>query len=123
MGIDVDTVKNVFDAELRNGGEGLTLNKFLEFMCKDGYRAHDRSTVARKDHAELIRIHKEASRFSGWVMAEAPKGEERLRKLTQILEDEVAVWRERAKKEKDMRPLGRFRRQGDSQTGRRGALV
>lgn len=120
--IDVETVKRVFQAELRNGGEGLTLDKFLEFMCNDGYRAHERSTVARKNHAEVIRIHKEASGFSGWVFAEPPHEEMPLRKLTQILEEEIAHWRDKARRDKEMKYLGKFRRQGDL-VGRRGALV
>lgn len=88
--VDVHTVRAVCGAQAK-----IFFPEFLELMCQDGFRAHDKSnTVLLEDGSNLILVEKPELGFQGWMCEDPPKGELAQRRRVAALENEVYRWRD-----------------------------
>merc|ERR1712216_575474 len=98
--VDAQTVRAVCGAQAQ-----VHLPEFLELMCQDGFRAHDKSSrVLMEDGRILVLVEKHELGFHGWLYEEPPKEELRQRRRVVALENEVHRWRQMSVARRQARP-------------------
>lgn len=111
--VDVKTVIQVC------GEKDLTADEFLEYMCEDGYRAHENSTHVYRDGQELRFAHRTSVYWKGWILADFTDPYDKaslswadalqfdVEKLQKVLRQEKAEARAKAKEKAQGRRFGR----------------
>mmetsp|Transcript_5623 Transcript_5623/g.10559 ORF Transcript_5623/g.10559 Transcript_5623/m.10559 type:complete len:819 (+) Transcript_5623:76-2532(+) len=86
--VDADTVKAVI------GHNRIGLVPFLELMCENAFRGHDRATqVLLSDGRKLVQQDRKATGLTIWVFDQMTPDEEQPRRLADAFEAEALRWR------------------------------